>query len=564
MGAVSGNAQVVVTGSIKDAEDRSALSFCSVAIKGSSKGSLANEEGIFSITVEKNSDVLIFYYLGYERKEIAASGLLQNGTVLLRQTSKPLDEVTVYSGDDRLYNMLVKCRNKLLAAKKHSSKAYFQLSSKANGQPVEMLECYYNATVKGSAIKELALKNGRAGLAEFDHRYFISFNTSKAIRYLDLVRETDYLPGLPLQEGKRAMKKTYSLKTVAADEYSYHIAFTPKKEKRSYFNGSIWIDKKTGDIQKIELVCDSAVIHPFLAYGNDTLKNVSLRITHTYEDDKLSYVNFSYSLNHTSTRSFDSLGPVFQHVSEKEISTTGIIYFYGYDNDPFILPYYRYNPEYTDFRKIALIPYNPDFWKNADGLLHTQEQKNTLEFLEHYGELINFTNHKIVDSTRKGFYETNNYTWTDSTRISYVRNLALPGTNGNPFSQMPFTLSVQIYFDINKNGDGYSHFSATEFDAMNTYIPDPIDSVTKCFINIYFDLYEIERRKMEKQLSAGKYSLEQMEAIYMETLKNARSSTQEYLNEVNAGQNIEALKKWNSYCYQQLGFDNMSIFKVRS
>src|SRR5690606_2083277 len=142
----------------------------------------------------------------------------------------------------------------------------------------------YNATVKGSTIQDLALKNGRAGLAEFDNRYFISFNTSKAIRYLDLVQKNEYLPILPLQQSKRAMKKFYSLKTIAEDEYSYQIAFTPKKYPRAYFRGDLWIDKKTGNIRKIELICDNTVVHPFLPFGEDTIKAVSLHITHAYED----------------------------------------------------------------------------------------------------------------------------------------------------------------------------------------------------------------------------------------------------------------------------------------
>lgn len=547
-------------------EDRSPLSFCSVAIKGTSKGSLANEDGVFSISVDKSSDILIFYYLGYERKEIEAGSLVNNGNVTLKQISKSLDEVTVYSGDERLYDMMVKCRNKLLKSKKHISKAYFQLTSKANDQPVEMLECYYNATVKGSAIQNLALKNGRAGLAEFDNRYFISFNTSKAIQYLDLVQENEYLPTLPLQQGKRAMKKYYSLKTIGEDEYSYHIAFTPKKYPRAYFKGSLWIDKKTSIIQKIELICDNAVVHPFLPFGEDTLKGVSLHITHTYEGDngsaRLNHVNFGYTVLHKPIRRSDSIGHKFHDLPAKEIKTTGIIYFYDYDGSPFILPYYQYDPEYTDFRKISLIPYNPAFWANNNGLLHTQEQKNTLEFLEQYGELINFTTPRLSDSSRKGFYETNNYAWTDSTRINYSRNIVRPGRNGNPFSLMPYTLSAQIYLDINKNGNSYDHFSATEFDAMNTYVPEPIDSIAKCFMNIYFDLYEIERRKLEEQLSARKLTPAEMESVYKESMKNVKETTKEYLNEVNTGQNIEALKKWNDHCRQQLGFDNMKIFNV--
>lgn len=559
--------QISITGSIADAETGSPLAFCSVAIKGSSKGCLANAEGNFTISVDVRKDVLIFYYLGYERLEIAAVSLLTNSHVLLRRTEKVLEEVTIFSGDERLYDLLIKCRNNIRRSKKFHSKAYFQLSSEANGEWLEMTECYYNATVRGSSIKQLALKNGRAGLAEFDHRYFISFNTSRAIRYLDLVRKSDYLPDLPLQLNVRAMKKQYSLRQLSEDAFTYHISFTPKKEPRNYFSGELWIDKKTFALHKIALVCEHAAVHPFLPFAEDTLKNVSLYITHTYENESghawLNHINFSYTLQHKSLRRPDSPGRRYTDLPGREITTTGLVYFYDH-GDQFILPYYRYNPDYPDFRKISLIPYNPSFWANTNGLLHTEEQKKTIDFFDKNGVLVNFTKHRLWENGRRGFYETNNYVWTDSTRVNYERNTYSPGQNqGNPFSPLSYHLSVQIYLDVNKTIDGLlEHFSATEFDAMNTYMPEPIEAPGKCFMNIYFDLYEIERRKMEKSLSTGTASLYEIDSVYQEANKHLKQITREYTSEVNAGANIEAMKRWNTYCYEQLGMDNMKIFGV--
>jgi hypothetical protein len=561
--SVAGSAQIVIKGRISDAEDGSPLSFCSVAVKGTSKGCLSNEDGYFTINVDGSNDILVFYSLGYERKEVIASSFTRDNTVKLKQTTQELGEVVVHAQDDRLYDLLIKCRKNIMSAKKITSKAYFQLTTKSNKQPVEMLECYYNATTKGSAIQELKLKNGRTALAELDNRYFVSFNTSKAISYLDLVKENEYLPALPLQFSKGSMKKHYYLRQVSEDEYSYHITFTPKKYPRSYFTGDIWVDKKNAQIQKIQLNCEDALIHPFIPFAEDSLKKVSLYITHTYKntgnDNRLNHVNFSYKLLHKSTRSIDTIARV-HNLPEREIKTAGIIYFYDYNN-PFLLPFYQYSQDYTDIRKISIFPYNPGFWQNATGLLHTEEQKKTLDFLEKHGNLINFNQHRFYDKSRTGFFETNNYTWTDSTRINYERNISFPGITQ---SVTNIKIAAQIYLDVNESNGQPTHFSATVFDALNSYAPEPIEPMTKCFMNIYFDLYEIERRKMEKKLSQRVYSAAEIKVIYEQTLKDVKQVIAAYASEVNLGKNTEAIKQWNEDCRRQLGFDNMRIFHVET
>lgn len=555
-------AQADIKGRICDSEDSSPLPFCSVAVKGTAKGCLTNEDGYFIINVAAN-DILVVYSLGYERKEISVSALTGNYTIKLKQVAKELREVIVHAEDDRLYELLGQCRKNILRSKKATSKAYFQLTTKSNKEPVEMLECYYNATTKGPAIQELRLKNGRAGLAGQNDRYFVSFNTSRAISYLDLTKESEYLPSLPLQFSKRAMKKRYNLRQISEDEYSYNISFSPKRYSSSYFSGEIWINKKTALIQKIQLNCPYALVHPFVAFAEDTLKKVSLYITHSYtisgEESKLSYINFNYTLWHKSIRNNDSSVQYRAHdLPEREIRTAGIIYFYDY-NTPFTLPFYEYNQYYTDFRKISLIPYNPGFWNNTTGLLYTDEQKRTVEFLEKNGSLINFNNLQIGKNGRKGFFETNNHIWTDSTRINYERNVVLPGRSQ---SVTNVKIAAQIYLDVNETNGKATHFSATVFDAMNSYAPEPIEPVTKCFMNIYFDLYEIERRKMEKQLSSRHYSTEEIKHFYEETLRNVKKVISGYTSEVNLGKNIEALKQWNEHCRRELGFDNMRIFYV--
>jgi hypothetical protein len=42
-------------------------------------------------------------------------------------------------------------------------------------------------------------------------------------------------------------------------------------------------------------------------------------------------------------------------VIKRDLMTSGIMYFYDYGN-PFILPYFEYDKDFEDYRKISIIP----------------------------------------------------------------------------------------------------------------------------------------------------------------------------------------------------------------
>jgi hypothetical protein len=123
---------------------------------------------------------------------------------------------------------------------------------------------------------------------------------------------------------------------------------------------------------------------------------------------------------------------------------------------------------------------------------------------------------------------------------------------------------VQIYLDVNEVGDSLQHFSATVFDAMQTYLPGAVGPEEKCMINMCFDVYEIERRKMEAQLRRKRRPNKfEIDWAYREAVNRAEQQAKTLRYELAGSGKEEAMKKWNKYCREQLGFDNMLIFKVQ-
>jgi CarboxypepD_reg-like domain len=565
--------QTSFQGSVRDSGTREPLSYCSIAIKGTKKGTITNGEGVFSIPLDLKKDTVLFSYVGYEAQEISASRLFQNKIVFLVRKDVLLQEVAIYASDDFLYEIVDQCRKKLLRNQTvHTSKVYYGIETQTNDQPIEMVECYYNGYLKGTSMDKLLLKNGRIGLAELDNRYFLTLNTSKGISRIDMTVKNEYNPTIPLQYKKRELKKIFTLSLGFEDKDMYNIKFKPRKNDGNHFSGEIWIDRKTSALLKIDFSIDHAARHPFLPlFSCDTLSNVDLKISHTFKQEGnafiLDHINFQYHVTYKSVR--DAPKMVMPSIITRDINTSGVMYYYDYDN-PFILPYFEYDTDYDDYRKMSIIPYNEVFWNNNNMLLLTERQKESLGFFSHKGCLINFRegnygkNFLPLPNYDGSLYEFYYSFWSPENRISINRkmdqNEIYPQKRINQNYQTNlYNLKVQILLDVTQLDDSLVCRSYTVFDAKKTFFHLPEDSVTKAFLNIYFDICEIERRKMEKELDSRSCTVMQIDSVYKSTMKKINIITYRYLEEVQLGKKDRAFRKWNGYVIENLGIDNLKL-----
>lgn len=78
--------------------------FVTVAVKGTTRGTYANYEGMYSIVVQKGQS-LVFSAVGFKDKEVAipadASGMYLSLTVELEKTEINIEEITVFPWPDR-------------------------------------------------------------------------------------------------------------------------------------------------------------------------------------------------------------------------------------------------------------------------------------------------------------------------------------------------------------------------------------------------------------------------------------------------------------------------------
>ena len=86
--------QVDISGTVRTGGDNSILPGVNVSIKGTTVGTLTNENGQYSLRANPATAVLVFSYIGYESQEITA-GNRTTIDVALKQDNKTLNEVVV-------------------------------------------------------------------------------------------------------------------------------------------------------------------------------------------------------------------------------------------------------------------------------------------------------------------------------------------------------------------------------------------------------------------------------------------------------------------------------------
>ncbi len=573
-------AQQLIVAKVKDSQTKEPLVYCNISVVGKNKGTITNTNGEFSIHANPTTDKLTITYLGYETKTVSIHELVTHPEIFLTPKEMILNEVTVYAGKEYLYDLLVKCATNLRNDKSRvSSKAYYGSETWISNSDAELIECYFNAKYRGHHIIDLFLKNGRISMSVIDGRIYNNMSNSNIIKKLNLVEYDSFFPESPLQFNKRKLLKYYDLNLIGSDSLMYKISFTPLKDTTKYFSGEIWINRKKSTILKIHLLCKNSTIIPFEGYAEDSLSNVNIEFTGTFKElggkSVPELIIFNYELlYHTATGS--QLRYIELPEMNRIITSKNILHFYDYGS-PFLIPYFDYDSEISDYTKISLIPYNNFFWHHNNAITLTSEQKAKLGIFADKDHSINITE----GNYGKDFMSDGKLKWFDGKPLKWSGqytfwypdrrvfiNKTLPSNKTATQTQISelrieslCNIKVQILLDINTFEDSIDCRSYTVFDEVKSYYRLPVKEYTNPFINILFDICEIERQKMQNQLNLGVLSLTQIDSLYNKTTEDMEKLTYKFRYDSDFGKRVFEMKKWNKYVMDNLGIDNIKIFE---
>lgn len=528
-------------------------------------GTTTTFDGTFRLEFLSLKDSITFYSIGFVKKSVLIEDLMLLDSIFLSSETQLIDEVIVLADKSILYDLISNCKRNM-GTKSSVAKTYVEIESYNDADQIELIQGYYNGYYRGYDLLGLTTKNVRFGLQPKHQRLYTSINTSKVFYTHQLFEQDDLFPSNPFNLKNRSLKKKYKLvlnsKFTEGNKTMYVIGFEPLNPVDDLFSGNVWIDSSKNNIHKIILEKKEAQTYPFEGiwdYG--VLSNVSMKITksfsHTKEETRTNFTDLDYHFNY-------KIGTD----SSINIKTHASLHAYDY-KETFIEPFIDFSNEREMSRLLSelyIINYDSLFWNcNNEYKSSTDENKNKAFF----DDSLTISNHTFLNSQKFlfqstiGSYKSVYTNWDGQNRI-YIKELGSDtAVSRNLQGAIPsehYNLCAQICFNLSDFCDTIYFTTRTIFDPFKTFYHFPMTKETLVFINIYFDLVEIQRRKLNENLMTCAQDLETMIATYYELIDETDELSKKYFREVNRGLNKNELSKWNDYVKSKLAIDNLSLF----
>lgn len=564
-----------VEGKLTDDVTNEPIPFITIYNKTLQLGTITSENGYFRIGIASVNDVIEIRAIGYQSQNVPLIQDERYYSIQLQPNATDLEEVVVLPTDETyLFETLQRCKKQ--HATTETGKSYYQLRSFRNEKQVELVEGYYNMNVNGYDVEGLELKAGRLALQTFEDRYFTSQAGSDAIVQLKTFEENDYFPQTPLNLKLKQGMKLFRLDMESRyrDEKNdsiYVIRYRPKIKAPRNFEGTIWVNISRNTVEKLTMNCADCQNYPFSPiFPTDSIRKVDLNITKTFVSSAKSqlfqHIDFSYRVDYVSR-------PGKPERSEYVVQTDAVLYAYDYAHQ-FDLPEFHFVANTQDYRKINAFPYNPFFWDQHTEFDMNDEDNRNDAFFQDPHSLTNvrfFKSQRTETPTNRkvktmGYMEHPYIHW--STNRIFLREILPDSTELKALrteKALMYHLEAQIFMDVNVYNDSTNVLTEAVFDPYQTYYYLPIDVNGNCFINMYFDLREIQRRKLEEELShLVQPNPSQIRETYDRFVSSSEAECTTFLKEVDRGTNLQAMVKWNDYIKEKLEIDNISLFNLET
>jgi carboxypeptidase-like protein len=554
------NQLVTLKANVFEKNTNKVLPFATIFNRQQSTGTASNLDGYFELPNNRIGDTIVISYLGYEDKVFIISQDMPK-EISLSPLSALLDEVVVIADSDYLYDIISKVKkNKKTKSKK--SKTYFFLETLLYNEPIEIIESYYNGEYSNLGIDELNIKKGRIGLKPVNNRYFRSTESSRLFSMHDLFAKSKLFPECPLFAKKKNLKRDYTLRLNhtfnEGQSKIYVIDFMPKNERTDLFRGTVWIDQKNNRLIKVSLNAPNSFIHPFVPIGFNTIQKVDMEITKSYEtidgEQFVNTINFNYNVSY-----LDKWG------NEVEATTKAFTKAYDYKNE-FRLPNFEFTKHFhEDYRNITVAPYDSAFWNQTSEFRFYDRIQEVERFI-----LENKIENSVIhpESKKDSLHSQLQFpyiSWNENRfkmRQAPV-NVIEKSKSSKAFEIDRYNLSVQLYLDVNRVHDSLIYQLCPILDPVSSYYHFYMTDSDRAFMNMYFDLLEIQKRELELEISLSQnLSEELITELYLKHLKEFDENCRLFIDETDRGKNLKRMEVWNAYILESLNIDNLKQFNI--
>lgn len=288
-------AQDLVTGRVVDAITGEGLPAAHIIIKDSYSGTIANENGDFSLLVEDFPTILVARYLGFETKEIEVFSTDEEVIFSLKEAVVQMDELTISSKEDPAISIMREVIRKKeewrKSLKTYTVEAYSRQQLRNDTTIVSISESYSDAFWHYEKGSREVLKSKRQ-TANIDSNLNFA-----GVSYLPNFYDDDFdISGFEVVgiTNPDALKY-YNFKLLdynsIDDKVVYEIEVTPRKTLQPLFQGTIHVLDEDYALLSVDLTPNQVIVFPppvqdfnlayqqqFSNFGGDYWLPVDIRI----------------------------------------------------------------------------------------------------------------------------------------------------------------------------------------------------------------------------------------------------------------------------------------------
>ena len=535
-----------------DKIDNNPISFAHISSENNEISALSNEDGSFSVRLPLQQNLTITH-IQYQPFLLTNKEL--RDTIFLLPSNYQIEAIEVLADDNKAFRFIKKCKKVLKKQNiARSCKSYLSLQTHIDNLPQEFIEGYYNSSQRQGMLHSLDLKAGRIAMAPDSlKRYFVTISNTKAILFHDLLSINSNYPINPFSTNR--IRKRYAVASFIESKKDVYIKLVPKVKGPHFFEMEITMDKLSYAPKLIELYIPETNVHPFIPInGKDLIDKMSLRIKNQYTkyNDQLvlELINFENQYRyHDKSRKFEDV---------RNISTNAIVFNYKIDEE-FLIPLFEYSPDHNDYRKISFFPFNNALLNETRIIDYSSFQKKSLEYFKTNGFIVNFYDKQWnMNGKQHEFFEENNIIWSKSERWALKpKSFDINKTDIMP----PSKVEIQHLIDATKTKDSVQILSRNIIDIFQSKYYLNNEPHEMAYINIAFDLSEIELRKTLSKIENLK-DLKEIEQIFQIRKQEWEDYYRTYRRETNYGKNLKNLSKYNEIVLIELGINNFTYFKI--
>lgn len=518
---------------VKDKNTLKPISFASLIINN--RLFQTDENGEFVYAPKCEVDTIIVKYIGYARQLIYSKNTEKLVVIFLEEQKNQLKEILIESyKEEKLATIVIQAYNKALLQNKSSQIFLKSYTLTKDSTPVEYIKSYYNITFEKGKISDLKLKFGQIIFPyEKLEDNFLSYGNSQIIRKsnpFNYSKDTQFVGPFYYSNSKKLLSK-FRLSYKRIDD---SLILINCLNKISNYQTNVLINKWNLSIEEILSLWNYTDYYPIISLNNRKLITDTMKIV-----SKLYFQNNCFQWQNLSLN-FKYGDEIINSYSTLQVMNEPVFHEPNNDID--------FHNDY--FNIISKPKYPESITKLLFTFSDTLGATNKLFYNE-------FIDKNLVNSSKFDERLFEDFTKTCIPKGDFYLNWNRINEKSNPSNTANSTLKTYIFSDFICHQDSIVYNIVPYIDYGQSNFNYEKTPTAEHYLNNFYYLTKIYADSLYKTLQAKFISCpsnDEFDKISSFFDNQLEKTLWKYKFETNAGENKEAMMKWDEYILSKLVF----------